>query len=97
MLALADGVTEFLKRNRMFEVHGLFILLIVGVVLIGAAGPEAAQAMHDPALQIRIFGHELLPMSQTTFYFSRVVLFLVEIIQSVYQRRLARIENLGLK
>ena len=33
MLALADTVTEFLEKNRMYEVLGLFILLIVGVVL----------------------------------------------------------------
>ncbi len=89
MLALADGVTEFLKTHRMFEVLGLFILLIVGVVLIGEAGPAAAHAMHDDSLQIRIFGYELLPMSKTTFYFSTVVLFIVEIIQSIYQKRIA--------
>ena len=35
MLVLADGVTRFLEKNRMYEVLGLFILLIVGVVLLG--------------------------------------------------------------
>ena len=90
MLALADGVTEFLKKNRAYEVLGLFILLIVGVVLLGEAGPAAAHAMHDESLQIRIFGHELLPMSKTTFYFSTIVLFVVEILQSAYQRQFAR-------
>mgnify|MGYP000085232521 CR=1 FL=1 len=30
MIWLADRVTEFLKKNRMFEVLGLFILFIVG-------------------------------------------------------------------
>lgn len=89
MLALADGVTHFLQKNRMYEVLGLFILLIVGVVLLGEAGPAAAHAMHDDALQIRIFGYELLPMSKTTFYFSVVVLVLVEVVQSGYQRKLA--------
>lgn len=89
MLALADGVTHFLQKNRMYEVLGLFILLIVGVVLLGEAGPAAAHAMHDEALQLRIFGYELLPMSKTTFYFSVVVLVLVEVVQSGYQRKLA--------
>lgn len=88
MLALADGVTTFLKKNRMYEVLGLFILLIVGVVLLGEAGPAAAHAMHDDSLQIRIFGYELLPMSKTTFYFSVVVLVIVEIIQTGYQKKL---------
>ncbi len=88
MLVLADGVTEFLKRNRMYEVLGLFILLIVGVVLLGEAGPAAAHAMHDDSLQIKIFGYDLIPMSKSTFYFSVVVLVLVEVVQSGYQRKL---------
>ncbi|MBT8409717.1 MAG: tellurium resistance protein TerC [Alphaproteobacteria bacterium] len=89
MLALADGVTAFLEKNRMYEVLGLFILLIVGVVLLGEAGVAASHAMHDETLQIRVFGYELIPMSKTTFYFSVVVLFAVEIIQSGYARKLA--------
>lgn len=89
MLVLADGVTNFLKKNRMYEVLGLFILLIVGVVLLGEAGPAAAHAAHDDALQVRIFGYALLPMSKTTFYFSVVVLVAVEVIQSGYQRKLS--------
>ncbi len=89
MLILADGVTEFLERNRMYEVLGLFILLIVGVVLLGEAGPAAAHAMHDTGLQIRILGYELVPMSKTTFYFSVVVLVAVEAVQSRYSRKLS--------
>lgn len=89
MLLLADGVTEFLKKNRMYEVLGLFILLIVGVVLIGEAGPAAAHAMHDEGLQIKIMGYDLLPMSKSTFYFSVVILFVVEIVQTGYKRKLA--------
>ena len=88
MLALADGVTVFLEKNRMYEVLGLFILLIVGVVLLGEAGPAAAHAMHNEALQIKIFGHDLLPMSKTTFYFSIIVLVMVEVIQSGYAKKL---------
>ena len=89
MLTLADGVTVFLQKNRMYEVLGLFILLIVGVVLLGEAGPAAAHAMQDQALQIRILGHDLIPMSKTTFYFSVLVLVAVEVIQSGYSRKLA--------
>ena len=95
MLVLADGVTAFLKKNRMYEVLGLFILLIVGVVLLGEAGPAAAHAMHDDALQIKIFGYDLLPMSKTTFYFSVVVLVMVELVQTGYQRKLAVERKLG--
>ena len=96
MLLLADGVAEFLKKNRMYEVLGMFILLIVGVVLLGEAGPAAAHAAHDDGLQIKIFGHALIPMSKTTFYFSVIVLFVVEVVQTRYQRKLA-LERKGLR
>lgn len=79
MLVLADGVAEFLERNRMYEVLGLFILLIVGVVLLGEGGHLA---------HLKLFGFDVVPMSKATFYFSVVVLFLVEIVQSGYQRKL---------
>ena len=59
MLVLADGVTAFLEKNRMYEVLGLFILLIVGIVLLGERGQAAAPAMHDPGLALRIFGYDL--------------------------------------
>ncbi len=88
MLFLADGVTAFLQKNRMYEVLGLFILLIVGVVLIGEAGVAASHAMHDDDLALKFFGYPLVPMSKTTFYFSVIVLFAVEILQSGYNRKL---------
>ena len=102
MIYLADGVTRFLEKNRMYEVLGLFILLIVGVVLIGEAGVAAAHAAesataagevashttHDNGLAIKVFGFALVPMSKTTFYFAVIVLFAVEIIQSGYRRKL---------
>ena len=88
MLLLADGVTRFLEKNRMYEVLGLFILLIVGVVLLGEAGQAAAHAMHDDALALKFFGYEVVPMSKSTFYFSVVVLVAVEVIQSGYSRKL---------
>jgi predicted tellurium resistance membrane protein TerC len=88
MLLLADGVTAFIEKNRMYEVLGLFILLIVGVVLLGEAGVAAEHATHDPSMGIHIFGYALIPMSKTTFYFAVVVLFVVEFIQTGYKRKL---------
>lgn len=79
MLILADGVAAFLEKNRMYEVLGLFILLIVGVVLLGEGGHLA---------HMKVFGFEIVPMSKATFYFSIFVLFIVEIVQSGYQRKL---------
>jgi predicted tellurium resistance membrane protein TerC len=95
MLLLADGVTEFLQKNRMYEVLGLFILLIVGVVLLGEAGVAASHAMHDESLALHIFGYPVIPMSKSTFYFSVVVLFVVEFIQSGYSRKLEAERKMG--
>ena len=82
--ALSQRQSLFSRISRL----GLFILLIVGVVLLGEAGPAAAHAMHDDSLQIKLFGFDLIPMSKSTFYFSVVVLVAVEIIQSGYARKL---------
>ena len=95
MLVLANTVTEFIEKNRMYEVLGLFILLIVGVVLLGEAGQAAAHATHDESMALRFFGYEVVPMSKTTFYFSVVVLFAVEIIQSGYSRKLSAERKAG--
>lgn len=95
MLLLADTVSEFIKRNRKYEVLGLFILLIVGVVLLGEAGVAAAHAVHDDSLAIHFFGYPVEPMSKTTFYFSIAVLVVVDIIQSGYQKKLDKIRAEG--
>ena len=95
MLLLAERVTQFLEANRMYEVLGLFILLIVGIVLLGEAGQAAAHAMHDPEMALRFFGYEVIPMSKTTFYFSVLVLVAVEVIQSGYTRKLNAARRTG--
>jgi len=96
MLLLADRVSEFLEANRMYEVLGLFILLIVGVVLLGEAGQAAVHGVesmgvpHEEAkdLALKVFGFEVVPMSKATFYFSVVVLVIVEVLQTGYKRKL---------
>ena len=80
MLVLADSVSAFIERNRKYEVLGLFILLIVGVVLLGEGGHEA---------HLTIAGFPLEPMSKATFYFAIGVLVVVDILQSGYQTKLA--------
>ncbi|MEZ4381787.1 MAG: tellurium resistance protein TerC [Nannocystaceae bacterium] len=80
MLVLADRVSSFLARNRQYEVLGLFILLIVGVVLLGEGGHVA---------HLTLFGYHVEPLAKTTFYFSIAVLVLVDVVQSRYQAKLA--------
>lgn len=80
MLVLADSVAEFIRRNRKYEVLGLFILLIVAVVLLGEGGHSS---------HLMIAGHPIEPISKATFYFSIVVLVAVDLLQSRYQAKLA--------
>ena len=79
MIWLADHVAEFLQKNRMYEVLGLFILLIVGVMLLSEGGHKA---------HLQFFGHPVEEMSKTTFYFVIVTLVLIDIVQGKYQKKL---------
>jgi predicted tellurium resistance membrane protein TerC len=79
MLVLADHVVEFLKKNRVYEVLGLFILFIVGIMLVS----EGAHKAH-----VTFFGHEVHAMTKPTFYFVLTVLVLVDVVQGRYQKKL---------
>ena len=79
MVLLADKVTTFLQKNRMYEVLGLFILFVVGIMLL----TEGAHLAH-----LSFFGNEIQVMTKTTFYFVIAVLFLTDIVQGRYQRKL---------
>ncbi len=79
MILMADHVAEFLKKNRMYEVLGLFILFIVGVMLVSEGGHLA---------ELEFFGHHVIPMAKSTFYFVLAVLVIVDVVQSRYQKKL---------
>ena len=79
MIVLADTVSEFLKKNRMYEVLGLFILFIVGIMLLSEGGHLA---------HIKLAGYPVEPMTKTTFYFAIGVLVLVDIAQGRYKKKL---------
>lgn len=88
MYLIAEPFTKFITKNRMFEVVGLFVLFIVGVSLLGEGGHEG---------HLILFGHPIEPLAKSTFYFSIAVLFIVELVQSRYQRKLDRERELRLK
>jgi predicted tellurium resistance membrane protein TerC len=79
MIWLADRVSDFLQKNRMYEVLGLFVLFIVGVMLITEGGHLA---------EITILGNPVEKMSKTTFYFVIGALVTVDLVQSRYQKKL---------
>lgn len=79
MIWLSDRVSTFLKKNRMYEVLGLFVLFLVGVMLLTEAGHLA---------HLSFFGNEIVQMSKTTFYFVIVILLIVDIVQGRYQKKI---------
>ena len=81
MIYMAGTVSEFLQKNRMYEVLGLFVLLIVGIMLLTEGGHLA---------HLELFGEHITPMSKTTFYFVISVLVLVDVVQGKYQKALRK-------
>lgn len=79
MLIMADKISTFLAKNRMYEVLGLFILFIVGIMLVTEGGHLA---------HIKLFGNEIVPMSKTTFYFVLAILIIVDVVQGHYQKKI---------
>ena len=79
MVVLAERVAAFLAKNRMYEVLGLFVLLLVGVMLLSEGGHIG---------HLAFFGYPIEPMAKSTFYFVVVALVIVDIIQSRYQKKL---------
>ncbi len=79
MIWLADHISTFLQKNRMYEVLGLFILFLVGIMLLSEGGHLA---------HIHFWGNEITPMSKATFYFVLVILVITDVVQSRYQKKL---------
>ena len=86
MIWLSDRISTFLKKNRMYEVLGLFILFLVGVMLISEGGHLAHMSLMET---------EITPMSKATFYFILAILVVIDVVQSRYQKKimLARKSN----
>lgn len=81
MLFLADKISAFLAKNRMYEVLGLFILFVVGVMLVTEGGHLA---------HLELFGNKIEPMSKTTFYFVIAILIVTDVVQSRYQKKILK-------
>ena len=79
MIWMSDGVASFLEKNRMYEVLGLFILLVVGIMLLSEGGHLA---------HLTLFDNPITPMTKTTFYFVITVLVLTDVVQTRYRKKL---------
>ena len=79
MIWLAEGVSSFLQKNRTYEVLGLFVLFIVGIMLLSEGGHIA---------HLHFFEGAVTPMSKTTFYFVITILVITDLVQTRYQKNL---------
>ncbi|MFK7810457.1 MAG: TerC family protein [Saprospiraceae bacterium] len=79
MIVLADRISTFLAQNSMYEVLGLFILFLVGIMLLSEGGHLA---------HLHLLGAEVTPMSKATFYFVLIILVLTDVVQGRYQKKL---------
>ena len=79
MIWLSGTVSSFLKKNRLYEVLGLFILLVVGIMILTEGGHRA---------HLYFFGEPVEAMSKTTFYFVLAILVLIDVVQGKYQKKL---------
>ena len=86
MIWLSGTVSRFLQKNRMYEVLGLFILLLVGIMLITDGGEKAHLVLFDEPVEA---------MSTTTFYFVLFIMVFVDVAQSRYQKKLLAEEANG--
>lgn len=84
MIWLADRVSKFLEENKLYEVLGLFILFIVGIMLLTEGGELS---------ELVIMGNPIEKMSKTTFYFIITILVLIDLVQARYQKRLLSKKN----
>jgi predicted tellurium resistance membrane protein TerC len=84
MIWLADRVSKFLEENKLYEVLGLFVLFIVGIMLLTEGGELS---------ELIIMGNPIEKMSKTTFYFVITILVLVDLVQSRYQKKLLAARN----
>lgn len=85
MIWLSDSVAEFLQKNKMYEVLGLFVLFVVGIMLLSEGGHLA---------HLYLLGQAITPMSKATFYFVISVLVLTDLVQSRYQKRLLKLKHI---
>ena len=85
MIWLSDSVASFLQKNRMYEVLGLFVLFVVGIMLLSEGGHLA---------HLYLLGQAITPMSKATFYFVITVLVLTDLVQSRYQKMLLKLKHI---
>ena len=81
MIFMADKISDFLAKNRMYEVLGLFILFLVGIMLVSEGGHLA---------HLEFFKSPVHAMSKTTFYFILIILVITDVVQGRYQKNLIK-------
>lgn len=81
MIWLSGTVSEFLQKNRMYEVLGLFVLFVVGIMLLTEGGHLC---------DLHLFESKITAMSKTTFYFVITIMVLIDVVQGRYQKKILK-------
>lgn len=78
MAWLVEHISDFLKQYRRYEMLGLFILFLVGIMLVSEGGSLA---------NFHLFGQAIEPMSKVTFYLIVVLIIMVDSVQGQYSKK----------
>jgi len=78
MVWLVEHISVFLKQYRRYEMLGLFILFLVGIMLVVEGGHLA---------NLHLFGQAIEPMSKVAFYLIVVLIIIVDSVQGQYSKK----------
>ena len=78
MVWFVEHISIFLKQYRRYEILGLFILFLVGIMLIAEGGHLA---------NLHLFGQAIEPMNKVTFYLIVVLIIVVDSVQDKYSKK----------
>jgi predicted tellurium resistance membrane protein TerC len=79
IVLFGGGFILYTAIKEMYEVLGLFILFLVGVMLVTEGGHLA---------HLKLLDQDVQAMSKSTFYFVLAVLIVVDLVQSRYQKKI---------
>ena len=78
MAWFVEHISAFLKQYRRYEMLGLFVLFLVGIILVSEGGDLA---------NFYLFGQAIEPMSKVTFYLIVVLIIIVDSVQGRYSKK----------
>jgi predicted tellurium resistance membrane protein TerC len=78
MVWLMGSISTFVKQYHRYEMLGLLILFLVGIMLVSEGGDLA---------NLQLFGEAIEPMSKVAFYLVVVLMIVVDSVQGQYSKK----------